>query len=114
MLHLTVTLPDYDPQEMAAFRAQINTSSVSVEVDAKPQQDLNKILATVRSQYEGITDKNRRDMDAWYKVKVRGANDTFNSIKLNLIKQVYELIESMKQLEQLCSLSCFHSSSLTA
>lgn len=53
------------------MRAQMTSSSVNVEVDAAPQQDLSHILNEIRTQYEGITEKNRREMEAWYKVKVR-------------------------------------------
>lgn len=58
-------------QELAALRAHLSSSNVNVEVDAAPQQDLAQILSEVRSQYEGIAEKNRREMEAWYKVKVR-------------------------------------------
>lgn len=54
-----------------ALRAQMANSSVNVEVDPVPQQDLSQVLSEIRAQYEGIVDKNRRDMEAWYKVKVR-------------------------------------------
>lgn len=53
------------------MRAQMASSCVNVEVDAVPQQDLSQILFEIRAQYEGIADKNRRDMEAWYKGKVR-------------------------------------------
>lgn len=53
------------------MRNQVNCSSVNVEVDARPQEDLNSVLNEIRSQYESITDKNRREMEEWYKVKVR-------------------------------------------
>lgn len=53
------------------MRSNISSSSVNVEVDAKPQEDLNQVLEEVRSQYEGIVAKSRREMEAWYKVKVR-------------------------------------------
>lgn len=61
---------------MAAMRSVITTSSVNVEVDAKPQQDLNHVLEEVRSQYEGIVSKNRKEVEAWYKVKVRNLAGT--------------------------------------
>ena len=54
------------------MRGQVNSSSVNVEVDAKPGDDMSSTLDQLRSQYEGITEKNRREMDAWYQVKVRG------------------------------------------
>lgn len=59
-------------QELAAVRAQLNTGSVNVEVEAAPQQDLASVMEEMRAQYEGITEKNRREMEAWYKGKVRG------------------------------------------
>ncbi|XP_058256884.1 keratin, type I cytoskeletal 13-like isoform X2 [Hemibagrus wyckioides] len=52
-------------EELAAMRSQL-TGNVNVEVDAPPQQDLNKILAEIRSQYESITEKHRRDQEAWF------------------------------------------------
>ena len=48
---------------------------MNVEVDAKPQEDLSRVMDEIRSQYEGITEKNRREMEAWYKVKVRRARE---------------------------------------
>ncbi|XP_066503193.1 keratin, type I cytoskeletal 19-like [Hoplias malabaricus] len=52
-------------EELAALRSQL-TGTVNVEVDAAPQQDLNKVLDEIRSQYEGITEKHRRDQEAWF------------------------------------------------
>jgi len=56
-------------EELAALQGQISSSSVNVEVDAGPQADLSKILGDIRSQYEGIADKNRQEIEAWYKAK---------------------------------------------
>ena len=53
------------------MRAALSSSSVNVEVDAAPQEDMARVMEEIRSQYEGIVDKNRKEMDAWYKVKVR-------------------------------------------
>ncbi|KAF5909921.1 keratin, type I cytoskeletal 19-like [Clarias magur] len=52
-------------EDLAAMRAQL-TGNVNVEVDAAPQQDLNKVLEEIRSQYEAITDKYRRDQETWF------------------------------------------------
>jgi len=61
-------------EEMVALRAQMTSSSVNVEVDAAPQEDLSRVMEEIRTQYEGITEKNRREMEQWYKVKFDDLN----------------------------------------
>ncbi|XP_008404710.1 keratin, type I cytoskeletal 13-like [Poecilia reticulata] len=56
-------------EEMEGLRNNMQSSSVNVEVDAKPQEDLSKIMEDMRSQYENVAEKNRREMEAWYKDK---------------------------------------------
>ncbi|XP_034742608.1 keratin, type I cytoskeletal 13-like isoform X2 [Etheostoma cragini] len=56
-------------EEMAAMRGHVNASSVNVEVDPSPQETLTSTLEQIRAQYEGITEKNRREMEVWYKGK---------------------------------------------
>uniref|UniRef100_A0A3Q2DWA6 Keratin 97 n=1 Tax=Cyprinodon variegatus TaxID=28743 RepID=A0A3Q2DWA6_CYPVA len=51
-------------QEIAALRSHVSTSSVNVEVDAKRGEDLSVVLEEMRSEYEGIVEKNRREMEA--------------------------------------------------
>ncbi|KAF0037745.1 keratin 94 [Scophthalmus maximus] len=55
-------------EELAAMRSQL-TGTINVEVDAAPQQNLNKVLDEIRAQYEGITDKHRRDQESWFNDK---------------------------------------------
>ncbi|MEQ2210464.1 hypothetical protein XENOCAPTIV_013865 [Xenoophorus captivus] len=62
-------IEDLRRKEMVALRSNMSTSSVNVEVDAKPQEDLSKVMEEIRSQYEGIVEKNRREMETWYKIK---------------------------------------------
>ncbi|GAA6102441.1 keratin, type I cytoskeletal 19-like [Tachysurus ichikawai] len=52
-------------EELAAMRSQLS-GNVNVEVDAPPHQDLNKVLTEIRAQYENITDKHRREQEAWF------------------------------------------------
>ncbi|XP_035376706.1 keratin, type I cytoskeletal 13-like isoform X2 [Electrophorus electricus] len=61
-------------EELAAIRSNTGSSSVNVDVDAPPQQDLGHMLNEIRTQYEGIVEKNRRDMESWYKAKFDEVN----------------------------------------
>uniref|UniRef100_A0A8B9PZF3 Keratin 23 n=1 Tax=Apteryx owenii TaxID=8824 RepID=A0A8B9PZF3_APTOW len=40
---------------------------VNVKVNAAPPEDLAKILAEIREDYEAIIEKNRKSLDSWYK-----------------------------------------------
>lgn len=47
------------------------SGTINVEVDAKPQQDLNSIISEIREQYENMAAKNKRELEAWFQGKVR-------------------------------------------
>ncbi|XP_066554972.1 keratin, type I cytoskeletal 42 [Amia ocellicauda] len=55
-------------EEMTGLRSRLG-GQVNVEVDAAPQPDMSEMIAQIRAQYEGIAEKNRRDMENWYKSK---------------------------------------------
>lgn len=52
------------------MRAQMS-GQVNVEVDASPQQDLQKVLDELREHYETVAAKNCKDLENWYQTKVR-------------------------------------------
>uniref|UniRef100_A0A4W4H4A9 IF rod domain-containing protein n=1 Tax=Electrophorus electricus TaxID=8005 RepID=A0A4W4H4A9_ELEEL len=52
----------------------VSALSVNVDVDAPPQQDLSRMLEEIRTQYEGIVEKNRGEMESWYKAKFDKVN----------------------------------------
>ena len=52
-------------EEMSVLKGQVG-GQVSVEVDSAPGIDLAKILSDMRSQYEVIAEKNRKDAEAWF------------------------------------------------
>nr|CAI9700818.1 unnamed protein product [Rangifer tarandus platyrhynchus] len=52
-------------EEISALKGQVG-GQVSVEVDSAPGIDLAKILSDMRSQYEVMAEKNRKDAEAWF------------------------------------------------
>ncbi|KAG1945899.1 keratin 97 [Pimephales promelas] len=88
-------------EELAALRAQMSSSSVNVEVDAAPQQDLARIMEEIRQQYEGITEKNRRDMETWYKGKFDELNKTVTTRQEEFSMSRSEVNELRRTLQNL-------------
>ncbi|XP_077059060.1 keratin 95 isoform X2 [Siphateles boraxobius] len=57
-------------EDVEALLCQLTNTKVCVEVDAAPQQDLNKVLDDIRCHYETIIDKYRREHECWFKEKM--------------------------------------------
>lgn len=55
---------------MAALRNQMS-GQINVEVDAPKQVDLTSIMAEIREQYESQAAKNNKELETWFKAKVR-------------------------------------------
>ncbi|XP_061534692.1 keratin, type I cytoskeletal 19-like [Phycodurus eques] len=88
-------------EEMAALRNQVNSCGVNVEVDAKPQEDMSRTLDEIRRQYDGITEKSRRDMDNWYKTKFDELNKQVVSSTQTLQTSRTEISDLQRQLQAL-------------
>uniref|UniRef100_A0A3Q3ACZ4 Si:rp71-1n18.1 n=1 Tax=Kryptolebias marmoratus TaxID=37003 RepID=A0A3Q3ACZ4_KRYMA len=88
-------------EELAAMRSSMTNSSVNVEVDAKPQEDLTQVIDEIRSQYEGITERNRREMEAWYKGKFDELNKVIGSGTENLQTSRSEINDLKRTLQAL-------------
>jgi len=88
-------------EEMDAIRAQMHSSSVNVEVDAAPQEDLARVLDEMRSQYESITEKNRREMETWYKGKFDDLNKQVSTSAETLTTSRSEVSELRRTLQSL-------------
>ncbi|XP_059185678.1 keratin 97 isoform X2 [Centropristis striata] len=88
-------------EEMAALRGQITASSVNVEVDARPQDDLSGTMDQIRKQYEGIADKNRREMEQWYQAKFDELNKQVASSTESLQTSKSEVNELRRVLQSL-------------
>lgn len=60
---------------MDSMRARIAQEDVNVEVDAARGPELGSVLSELRSQYEGIVQKNKEEAEDWYRKKVSDVND---------------------------------------
>ncbi|XP_042340301.1 keratin 97 [Plectropomus leopardus] len=88
-------------EEMAALRGQVTSNSVNVEVDAKPQENLASTMEQIRLQYEGIAEKNRREMEAWYQAKFDALSKEVASSTETLQTSRTEINELKKTLQSL-------------
>ncbi|MGH0153743.1 UNVERIFIED_CONTAM: hypothetical protein FKN15_025600 [Acipenser sinensis] len=88
-------------EELNSMRSQLS-GQVNVEVDAAPQQDLARVMAEIREQYEAMALKNQRDVEAWFQSKSETLTKeiTINTESLQTSKsEVTELRRSVQGLE---------------
>ncbi|KFO21261.1 Keratin, type I cytoskeletal 18 [Fukomys damarensis] len=57
-------------QEVRGLQAQIASSGLTVEVDAPKSQDLGKIMADIRAQYDALAQKNREELDKYWSQQI--------------------------------------------
>ncbi|NXG68252.1 K1C18 protein, partial [Baryphthengus martii] len=50
-------------EEVKSLQNQISNSGLTVEVDAPKSQDLGKIMAEIRAQYDALAQKNLEDLE---------------------------------------------------
>ncbi|KAK2084994.1 Keratin, type I cytoskeletal 18 [Saguinus oedipus] len=53
-------------EEVNGLQAQLASSGLTVEVDAPKSQDLAKIMAEIRAQYDELARKNREELDKYW------------------------------------------------
>ncbi|XP_071584768.1 keratin, type I cytoskeletal 15-like [Heliangelus exortis] len=88
-------------EELRQLQSQTG-GDVNVEVNAAPGVDLTKILNDLRSEYEQIIEKNRREVEQWYEAKIEEVNrqvTTSNQDMETSSQQLTELKREMQNLE---------------
>ncbi|XP_077644549.1 keratin, type I cytoskeletal 19-like [Lonchura striata] len=87
-------------EEMRQLQSQTG-GDVSVEVNAAPGQDLTKVLNDLRDEYEQIIEKNRREVEQWYEVKIQEVNQQVTSSSQDIQTSSHQLTELRREMQNL-------------
>ncbi|NXT74258.1 K1C15 protein, partial [Zapornia atra] len=87
-------------EEMRQLQSQTG-GDVSVEVNAAPGEDLTKTLNDLRNEYEQLIEKNRREVEQWYEVKVEEVNREVASSNHDIQTSSHQLTELRRELQNL-------------
>ncbi|NWH37274.1 K1C15 protein, partial [Chloropsis hardwickii] len=87
-------------EEIRQLQSQTG-GDVSVEVSAPPGQDLTKILNDMRDEYEQIIEKNRREVEQWYEVKIQEVNQQVTSSSQDIQTSSHQLTELRREMQNL-------------
>ncbi|XP_056367837.1 keratin, type I cytoskeletal 16-like [Oenanthe melanoleuca] len=87
-------------EEMRQLQSQTG-GDVSVEVNAAPGEDLTKILNDLRDEYEQIIEKNRREVEQWYEVKIQEVNQQVTSSSQDIQTSSHQLSELRREMQNL-------------
>ncbi|XP_072270873.1 keratin, type I cytoskeletal 47 kDa-like isoform X2 [Pyxicephalus adspersus] len=60
-------------EEMHASKGRVG-GKVNVELDSAPAVDLSNVLAEIRDQYEKMVEKNRQEVETWYRAQSESLN----------------------------------------
>ncbi|XP_077051129.1 keratin, type 1, 19e [Siphateles boraxobius] len=106
-------------EDLLASREQMS-GQINVDVDAAPQEDLSKILAELREQYETVVAKSQRDLEGWFREKsetvkqeVVTSTETLQTSKteVNTVKSTVQSLEI--ELQSLLSMKSSMESTLS-
>ncbi|KFU87047.1 Keratin, type I cytoskeletal 42, partial [Chaetura pelagica] len=87
-------------EEIRMLQSQTG-GDVSVEVNAAPGEDLTKVLNDLRNEYEQIIEKNRREVEQWYEVKIEEVNRQVTSSSQDIQTSSHQLTELRREMQNL-------------
>ncbi|NXC18798.1 K1C15 protein, partial [Corythaeola cristata] len=87
-------------EEIRQLQSQ-TSGDVSVEVNAAPGEDLTKILNDLRNEYEHIIEKNRREVEQWYEVKIEEVNRQVTTSSQDIQTSGHQLTELRREMQNL-------------
>ena len=66
-------------EEVNGLQNQIANSGLTVELDAPKSQDLSKIMADIRAQYDELARKNREELDKYWSHQIEESTTVVTS-----------------------------------
>ncbi|XP_073722532.1 keratin, type I cytoskeletal 19 [Misgurnus anguillicaudatus] len=87
-------------QEMIGLRGQIS-GTVTVDVQEVESTDLSRVLAEIRSEYEMVIEKNRREAEQWYTKQLEKKTAEVAIVTETTVTGGTEITESRKQMSGL-------------
>ncbi|XP_074543956.1 keratin 98 [Halichoeres trimaculatus] len=88
-------------EEMVLLRSQMG-GQVNVAVDASPSVDLNKVMSEIREHYEGVINKNRKELEAWHQNKIKAVEQeviTHTEILTTSRTEIKDLKSTLQRLQ---------------
>ncbi|XP_054983896.1 keratin, type I cytoskeletal 18 [Sorex araneus] len=88
-------------EEVKGLQAQIANSGLTVEVDAPKSQDLGKIMADIRAQYDELARKNREELDKYWSQQIEESTTVVTTQNTELSSASLTLTELRRNLQSL-------------
>ncbi|XP_047433630.1 keratin 98 [Mugil cephalus] len=88
-------------EEITLLRSQMG-GQVNVSVDASPSVDLNHVMSEIREHYEGVINKNRKELESWYQTKITAVEQdviTHTEILVTSRSEIKELKSTLQRLQ---------------